>query len=159
MHINYKKLTAWLIFIATGHYVLLEALPCVHITFVNCLDAEIKLVGGSDEQEGRVEIMYQGIWGTICDKGWDDTDATVVCRELGFLEGIATTQTQFGSGTGPVWLRQVDCSGDESKLSHCVHNGAGNTKGCPHARDAGVQCTAISGRQLIFSTPLCVHDV
>ena len=89
--------------------------------------------------------MYQGIWGTICDDGWDDTDANVVCRELGYSHGNATRRAQFGSGTGPVWLRQVGCLGNESKLSHCIHAGAGNTVGCSHARDAGVQCAGVNG--------------
>ena len=89
--------------------------------------------------------MYQGIWGTICDDGWDDNDATVVCRELGFSYGNTTRQAQFGSGTGPVWLRQVDCTGSESKLSHCTHTGASNTLGCSHAQDVGVQCYGVNG--------------
>ena len=46
--------------------------------------------------------MYQGIWGTICDDGWDDIDATVVCRELGYSHGNATRHAQFGSDTGLV---------------------------------------------------------
>ena len=103
-------------------------------------DASVRLVDGTNEREGRVEIIYQGIWGTICDDGWDDIDATVVCRELGFLNGNATRGAQFGSGTGPVWLRQVNCLGSESKLSHCIHSGAGNVGNCSHAQDAGVQC-------------------
>ena len=111
---------------------------------LNCslpiLDAKLRLVDGINEREGRVEIMYQGIWGTICDDGWDNIDATVVCRELGYSRGNATRQAQFGSGSGPVWLRRVSCLGSESKLSHCIHTGAGNTLGCSHVRDAGVQC-------------------
>ena len=109
------------------------------------LDATIRLMGGTNEREGRVEIMYQGIWGTICDDGWDDIDAAVVCKELRFFNGVATRQAQFGSGTGPVWLRRVSCSGNESKLSHCIHTGAGNTLRCSHARDAGVQCSGVNG--------------
>ena len=97
------------------------------------LDAEIRLVDGRNARQGRVEIMYQGIWGTICDDGWDDTDAGVVCRQMGYSHGNATRQAQFGSGTGPVWLRRVGCLGNESKLSHCIHTGAGNTVGCSHA--------------------------
>jgi len=90
--------------------------------------------------------MYQGIWGTVCDSGWDDIDATVVCRELGYVNGTATRQAQFGPGSGPVWLNQVGCVGSESKLSHCEHNGAGNVGSCSHAQDAGVICNDINGK-------------
>ena len=58
--------------------------------------------------------MYQGIWGTICDDGWDDIDATVVCRELGYSHGNATRHAQFRSDTGLVWLHQVGCLENQS---------------------------------------------
>ena len=45
---------------------------------------EINLVGGSTPYEGRVEIVRNGMHGTICDDDWDDNDAVVVCRMLGF---------------------------------------------------------------------------
>ena len=105
------------------------------------LDSAIRLIGGINKLEGRVEIQYQGIWGTICDDGWDDIDTTIVCKELGFLNGTVTNGTQFGSGTtGPVWLHQVNCMGSESKLSHCMHPGALNIGKCSHAQDIGVKC-------------------
>ena len=85
--------------------------------------------------------MYQGIWGTICDEGWDDIDSSVVCRELGYLNGTTTRQTKFGSSTGPVWLSQIGCLGNENKLSQCVHNGVGNIGNCTHAQDVGVVCS------------------
>ena len=105
------------------------------------LDTSARVIGGISNQEGRVEILYQGIWGTICDDGWDDIDATVVCRELGFLNGTATRQAQSDPVINPVWLTQVGCLGNESKLSHCIHPGAGNVGNCSHIQDAGVQCT------------------
>lgn len=46
-------------------------------------DGDIRLFGGTSELNGRVEICYQNIWGTICDDQWDDNDAMVVCRQLG----------------------------------------------------------------------------
>ena len=105
------------------------------------LDSTIRLIDGINKLEGRVEIQYQGIWGTICDDGWDDIDATVVCKELGFLNGTAAQWAQFGSGTtSPVWLHQVNCMGNETKLSHCMHSGAGNIGFCSHAQDVGVKC-------------------
>ena len=105
------------------------------------LDSTIRLIGGINKLEGRVEIQYQGIWGTICDDGWDDTDATVVCKELGFLNGTATQWAEYRSyNYDPVWLHQVNCMGNESKLSHCMHRGAGNIGNCSHAQDVGVKC-------------------
>ena len=115
-------------------------------------DAKIRILDGTGENEGRVEIMYQGIWGTICDDGWDDIDASIACKELGFSHGNAMTQAQFGSGTGPVWLRQVGCFGNESRLSYCTHTGAGNTMGCSHAQDAGVKCIRENGNNYIINT-------
>ena len=104
------------------------------------LDTEIRLIGGTNKLEGRVEVKYQGVWGTICDDGWDDIDTTVVCRELGFLNGT-TTIDRYGSSSGPVWLSQVSCLGNESKLSYCMHNGAGVVGDCSHSQDVAVQCT------------------
>ena len=50
---------------------------------------EIRLVNGSAENEGTVEICYHDLWGLISDSGWDDSDAEVVCRQLGY----STTST------------------------------------------------------------------
>ena len=49
-----------------------------------CRTDQVRLVGGNIANEGRVEICINNVWGTVCDNSWSSTDATVVCRQLGY---------------------------------------------------------------------------
>ncbi|KAJ8030427.1 Neurotrypsin [Holothuria leucospilota] len=100
----------------------------------------VRLVGGIRGNEGRVEIFHDGVWGTVCDDLWDDRDASVVCRQLGFGDsGDALRYAHFGSGVGPIWLDNVGCTGSENRLEECRSPGWG-IHNCGHSEDAGVRC-------------------
>ena len=98
--------------------------------------------GSDNASEGRVEVLYGGIWGSVCNRAWDFSDAQVVCKQLGYDYTVAavTASKFFGEGSGPVWLEDVACSGNESALKDCEMATIGNS-GCSHSRDAGVICS------------------
>ena len=103
-------------------------------------------MSGTLHNEGRVEVNYNGEWGTVCDDGWDDTDAGVVCRQLGFgSSGTAVYSAGFGQGSGPILLSSVTCSGNEASIANCVHLGLNITSSCSHSEDAGVICDKQNG--------------
>ena len=68
----------------------------IDISATDCVDGEVRLVGGSSEYEGRVEICINKVWGTVCASGsswwwwgqyyWSTPDSNVVCRQLGHPE-------------------------------------------------------------------------
>ena len=100
----------------------------------------VRLVGGSSPNEGRVEVYYNGTWGTVCDDSWSRTDASVVCRMLGYSGAVsAPGSAHFGEGTGRIWLDEVGCSGSENSLFDCNHPTWGDHD-CSHSEDAGVVC-------------------
>ena len=47
----------------------------------------MRLFGGQHSSEGTVELCLAGRFGTVCDDGWDELEARVVCRQLGFCNG------------------------------------------------------------------------
>ena len=53
-------------------------------TAAPCTNGEIRLQGGTHKYEGRVEICNNNTWGTACDDSWSTSDASVVCRQLGY---------------------------------------------------------------------------
>ena len=56
-----------------------------------CIIGHVRLIGGKDDREGRVEICSNGVWGTIYSRGWGSRDATVACRQLGFYQPYSST--------------------------------------------------------------------
>ncbi|XP_063166233.1 neurotrypsin isoform X3 [Candoia aspera] len=104
----------------------------------------VRLVDGSSTYEGRVEVYHAGQWGTICDDQWDDADAEVVCRQLGF-GGVAKawSQAYFGEGSGPVQLDEVRCTGNELSIEQCLKS-SWQEHNCGHKEDAGVSCTPLA---------------
>ncbi|XP_035676051.1 deleted in malignant brain tumors 1 protein-like [Branchiostoma floridae] len=114
---------------------------CVHSedAGVVCSNA-IRLVGGSSSREGRVEVHYDGQWGTVCDDDFDMNDANVICRQLGYGSAAeARSQAAFGAGSGQIWLNNLACVGSETSIGDCSHNGWGSHN-CGHGEDAGVVC-------------------
>ena len=135
-------------------------------------------MNGTAPYEGRVEICYDGVWGSVCDSGWDNWDAAIVCLQMGFqgasktyivqltypldvggvtdiLSTITTDATAlynsyFGDGEGPYHLSGLNCRGNERTLLNCPRSSSRpiGYHTCSPGNDAGVRCDGI-----IFENP------
>ncbi len=104
----------------------------------------VRLVNtGSIQFGGRLEIFVSisSEWGTVCDDSWGSSDATVVCRQMGFVGVSVSDSSLFGSGASSqnILLDSVACRGSESRLIDCNYDG--NTADCSHSEDVGIVCT------------------
>nr|XP_022287642.1 uncharacterized protein LOC111100229 isoform X1 [Crassostrea virginica]XP_022287725.1 uncharacterized protein LOC111100229 isoform X1 [Crassostrea virginica] len=135
--------------------------------YISCIpdnENSIRLVGGANLYEGRLEVYHNGVWGTVCD---DDNDndtkvSDVVCRSLGISWKTSESypQAKYGKGAGPIWLDDLNCLGSESSIDECDHRGWG-VSNCRHYEDLSIRCIPINDElEVIFfnsSSPV-VHE-
>ncbi|XP_052278291.1 scavenger receptor cysteine-rich type 1 protein M130-like isoform X2 [Dreissena polymorpha] len=93
----------------------------------------------ADSYIGHLTVTYLGIQGSVCFDGWGDREANVACQELGYSRGIAYNAVRTKSG--PYWMSNISCIGNETRLTHCRMNYLGKVRGCQSLQShAGVIC-------------------
>ncbi|XP_022111744.1 scavenger receptor cysteine-rich type 1 protein M130-like, partial [Acanthaster planci] len=126
---------------------------CRHNRIHNCLHSEdagvqcengfpgeLRLVAGNTHNRGRLEIFFDGEWGTICGNSWGLNESQVACWQMGFPGAIRAIQRKpYGNATGPIHLGSVRCTGLEESLDSCQHAGIG-VHNCSHGQDIGIDC-------------------
>ena len=137
----------------------------------SCTLGDVRLMNGTSELEGRVEVCFGNLWGTICHNSWDNRDAGVICKQLFnsssfgklhvlpqqlailqftcfvvYLGGHAINGSSFGSGDGPIVIQNINCNGNETSLTDCSTI-TSTTSPCNDSTVAGLECF---GKVLIF---------
>ena len=139
------------------------------------MDGQLRLVNNSGNSDGvsggRLEVFFNGVWGTVCSHFFDENDANVACRQLGFSKALGFNnfeklgydpllsvnnnnhsviylhRFQPGKSQQPISLDGLRCNGSELSLISCSHRGIGSHD-CDHSFDVGLVCTTLSKSSL-----------
>ena len=155
----------------------------VDIVIGPCIDGSIRIIPSSARSaiKGRVEVCFNGIWGTICSLNWDDQDASVACKQLGYsAEGStqilkcfnfcntffyllrtlyfdiigALSIGSYPNHVSNVHIIDISCTGTESSVFDCPHTAATPSQSCPNNADAYIQCNG-KCRILMIKQRIC----
>ena len=122
----------------------------------------MRLVNGTTVLEGRVEVCFNNVWGTVCDNRFNSDDAQVICNQLSLpfsskcyyiaislysmvidIGSAALTGAIFGPGDGPIFIESLTCVGSETSIMDCTEVSLKRGT-CSHDRDVSVRCTGIN---------------
>jgi deleted-in-malignant-brain-tumors protein 1 len=113
------------------------------VGFDNCTNDTMRLTGGSTNSEGRVEICYNGVWGSICDSNWNGIEAKVVCKSLGhqFYGAIPYKNSHFGLSNLPINIYNFVCADGQTDIAHCqVSRVPYYYTNCNPYHEVGIKC-------------------
>lgn len=116
----------------------MDYITIIYLLLFEASSFKLRLVQGPNYASGRLEVYHQGVWGTVCNDNFGTAEATIACKELGFL-GRYWGNAQYGNGNGPIWLDDISCLGNESSLANCRHSPWG-IHNCTHSQDVSVSC-------------------
>ncbi len=103
----------------------------------------VRLVGGS-RCSGRLEILHDQMWMSVCDAVFDQQDAEVVCRELDCGAPVQVLKAAtFDKGDTQMWTQEIQCRGDESQI-HLCPTSLPHKYNCSHDNDVGLVCAGLS---------------
>ncbi|XP_053387471.1 scavenger receptor cysteine-rich domain superfamily protein-like [Mercenaria mercenaria] len=102
--------------------------------------SDIQLKSNYRPSEGRVEILVNGTWGTICNTNFASEDARVICKMIGLEYSSYSTKASLnsGRGSGPIYVNNLNCVGTESHINLCSYEISNH---CTHYDDVAVSCT------------------
>ena len=125
-------------------------------------NGELRLEGGANALEGRLEVFHNGEWGTVCDDRLDNAGnkmPAMACVFAGYANGKWVPRGDIANmsvapASQRIWLDDVRChlgskhwtGEDPTKLHHCYHAGWGNNN-CTHEEDVHLRCVEALGMQ------------
>ncbi|XP_067118079.1 antigen WC1.1-like [Osmerus mordax] len=125
---------------------------------LTCISESVRLVEGAGWCSGRVEVRSDESWVSVCEADFDRLDAEVVCRQLGCGAPSALQGALYGEGKGPLWDKEFQCGGKESRLLDCdTSDSARNT--CSPGSAVGLTCSESSDVRLLDGGSRCAGRV
>jgi len=137
-----------------------ELIPPKRVRLLNVLGgSRLDTTTKSSWKSGRLEVWFKGEWGTVCSDGFDDNDAWVVCKTLGFTGGAKLFSQGYGMhhgsdasdvlgvaeigriSNGPIWFDEIACTGFEQDFLDCPRPLGLNVHDCSHHQDVFMKCT------------------
>ncbi|XP_029656084.1 protein bark beetle-like isoform X1 [Octopus sinensis] len=111
-------------------------------TVVENMTFPIRLVDGTTEQEGRLEVELGGTWGTVCNKGWTEQNSVVACNQLGLAYNPRFGQPQVKASaptSSSILLNWVSCTEEDTDLTKCLSDSQ-TPIDCSHDQDVFIHC-------------------